>query len=103
MIVIHERAVRNGNLGLHPLDRARVFGVDRQTGIQPEITGVLNFCSDDLLEAGEIGLSDEAFRDLGLPDGAAVGATFAVAPAASIWSAPGCAVNALGARISTRS
>ena len=81
VIVIHERAVRNGNLGLHPLDRARVFGVDRQTGIQREITGVLNVCSDDLLEAGEIGLSDEAFRDLGLPDGAAVGASFALAPA----------------------
>jgi thymidine phosphorylase len=80
VIVIHERAVRNGNLGLHPLDRARVFGIDRQTGMQREITGVLNVCSDDLLEAGEIGLSDEAFRDLGLPDGAAVDASLAVAP-----------------------
>ncbi len=80
VIVIHERAVRNGNLGLHPLDRARVFGVDRQTGTQREITGVLNVCSDDLLEAGEIGLSEEAFHDLGLPDGAEVRASLAVAP-----------------------
>jgi len=81
VIVIHERAVRTGNLGLHPLDRARVFGVDRETGIQREITGVLNVCGDGLLEADEIGLSEEAFHDLGLPEGAAVGASFAVAPA----------------------
>jgi thymidine phosphorylase len=81
VIVIHERAVRTGNLGLHPLDRARVFGVDGQTGKPREITGVLNVCSDGLIEADEIGLSQEAFYDLGLPDGAAVGASFAVAPA----------------------
>jgi thymidine phosphorylase len=80
VIVIHERAVRHGNLGLHPLDRARVFGIDRQTGAPREITGVLNVCSDDLLEADEIGLSDEAFHDLGLPDGAEVRASLAVAP-----------------------
>ncbi len=80
VIVIHERAVRHGNLGLHPLDRARVFGIDRQSGVQREITGVLNVCSDGLLEADEIGLSDEAFHDLGLPDGAEVRASLAVAP-----------------------
>lgn len=80
MIVIHEHAVRNGNLGLHPLDRARVFGIDGQTGIQREITGVLNVGSDGLLDADEIGLSEEAFHDLGLPDGGAVGVSFAVAP-----------------------
>lgn len=80
VIVIHEHAVRTGNLGLHPLDRARVFGND-QTGRHREITGVLNVCSDTLLEADEIGVSEEAFRDLGLPAGAAVGASFAVAPA----------------------
>jgi len=80
VIVIHERAVRTGHLGLHPLDRARVFGVNGQTGKQREITGVLNVCSDLLLEADEIGLSEEAFCDLGLPDGAAVGASLAVAP-----------------------
>ena len=80
VIVIHQDAVRNGNLGLHPLDRARVFGIDRQTGRQREITGVLNVCSDGLLEADEIGLSEEAFHDLGLPDGAEVNASFAVAP-----------------------
>ncbi len=80
VIVIHERAVRHGNLGLHPLDRARIFGVDRETGKQREITGVLNICGDGLLEADEIGLSEEAFHDLGLPEGAAVGASLAVAP-----------------------
>jgi len=52
VIVIHARAVRTGNLGLHPLDRACVFGIDRRTGIRREITGVLNVCSDDLLDAG---------------------------------------------------
>ncbi len=81
VIFIHEHALRSGDLGLHPLDRARVFGVDRETGEPREITGVLNVCSDKLLEADEIGVSEEAFRDLGLPEGAAVGATFAVAPA----------------------
>jgi thymidine phosphorylase len=80
VIVIHERAVESGDLGLHPLDRARVFGLDQMTGQQREITGVLNVCSDTLLEPDEIGLSEEAFRDLGLPPGAAVGASFAVAP-----------------------
>jgi thymidine phosphorylase len=80
VIIIHERAVRTGNLGLHPLDRARVFGVDRETGTQREITGVLNVCSDTLLGPDEIGLSEEAFRDLGLPQGAAVEASLAVAP-----------------------
>ncbi|MDO8432618.1 MAG: thymidine phosphorylase family protein [Candidatus Binatus sp.] len=80
VIIIHERAVHDGNLGLRPLDRARVFGADRETGKQREITGVLNICSDDLLEADEIGLSKEAFHDLGLPEGAAVGASLAVAP-----------------------
>jgi thymidine phosphorylase len=80
VIVIHERAVREGKLGFRPLDRARVFGIDGQTGKQREITGVLNVCSDGLLQAGEIGVSDEAFRDLGLPDGAPVDASLAVAP-----------------------
>ena len=81
VIFIHEHALRSGDLGLHPLDRARVFGVDRETGKPREITGVLNVCSDKLLEVDEIGVSEEAFRDLGLPEGAAVGASFAVAPA----------------------
>jgi thymidine phosphorylase len=80
VIVIHERAIRNGNLGLHPLDRARVYGIDGQTGKQREITGVLNVCTDGLLEADEIGLSDEAFHDLRLATGTEVAASLAVAP-----------------------
>ncbi len=80
VIVIHQRAVRTGNLGFNPLDRAYVFGTDPTTGQTREVTGVLNFCSDTLLEPDQIGLSEEAFRDLGLPEGATVNATLAVPP-----------------------
>src|SRR5579863_2001408 len=80
VIVIHERAVRDGNLGFNPLDRARVFGTDAATGQTHEITGVLNFCKDMLVAPDEIGVSEQAFRDLGLPEGAPVNATLAVAP-----------------------
>lgn len=80
VIVIHERAVKEGNLGFNPLDRARVFGADEATGAAREITGVLNFCADTLVMPDEIGLSDQAFRDLALPEGAGVNATLAVAP-----------------------
>ena len=41
---------------------------------------MLNFCRDALIAADEIGLSDVAFRDLGLPEGARVHATIAPAP-----------------------
>ncbi|MBE3602761.1 thymidine phosphorylase family protein [bacterium] len=80
VIVIHQRAVREGKLGFNPLDRAYVFGDDPATGARREVTGVLNFCNDALLEPDEIGLSEEAFRDLGLPEGAQVNATLAVPP-----------------------
>jgi len=80
VVMIHELAVRNGNLGLNPLDRVLVSGVDPATGKYREITGVLNFCRDRLLEPDEVGLSDEAFRDLGLSESAQVSATLAVAP-----------------------
>jgi len=46
-----------------------------------EITAVLNFCRTDILGHDEIGLSEVAFRDLGLPEGAAVDATLARSPA----------------------
>jgi hypothetical protein len=58
------------------------FGVSirgGQTG--NEIVGVLNFCRGSLLDPDEIGLSDEAFHDLGLPESAQVNASLAVAPA----------------------
>ncbi len=80
VIVIHKQAVRSGNLGFNPLDRAFVFGLDPVSGATREITGVLNFCGDTLLAPDEIGLSEEAFRALALPEGSPVSATLAVSP-----------------------
>lgn len=80
VIVIHEHAVRVGNLGFNPLDRAVVMGTDPGGGARREITGVLNFCLDSLIAPDEIGVSDQAFRDLGLAEGAPVEATLAAAP-----------------------
>ncbi len=79
VIVIHQNTVRTGNLGFNPLDRAHLFGID-VNGQRHEVTGVLNFCSDALVADDEIGLSEQAFHDLGLPEGAAVNATLAAAP-----------------------
>lgn len=79
VVVVHEHAVRSGNLGFNPLDRVRVFGTDSLQAEPREISGVLNFCRDNLVAPDEIGLSDEAFRDLGLPEGSAVGAELAAA------------------------
>jgi thymidine phosphorylase len=81
VIMIHEQTVRSGDLGFNPLDRVRVWGIDSQREENSEIVGVLNFCRGSLLEPDEIGLSDEAFRDLGLPESAQVNASLAVAPA----------------------
>ena len=80
VIVIHKEAVRSGNLGFNPLDRAYVFGIDPVSGATREITGVLNFSSDTLLKPDEIGLSEEAFLALALPEGSQVSATLAVSP-----------------------
>jgi thymidine phosphorylase len=80
VIFIHEEAVRAGNLGFNPLDRVRVIGRTAPEGPTREITGILNFCRNALVAPDEIGLSDDAFRDLGLPEGAAVEATIAVPP-----------------------
>ena len=79
VVTIHEQAVRNGNLGFNPLDRVRVFGVD-SAGKEREITGVLNFARDAVVSPEEIGVSDEAFHDLGLPEKAEVSASLSVAP-----------------------
>ena len=78
-MVIHEAAVRAGDLGVHPMDRVRVHGT-APDGTAHEITGVLNFCRDSLIGHDEIGLSDVAFADLGLPEGARVHAGIAPAP-----------------------
>jgi thymidine phosphorylase len=80
IIVIHRDAVAKGNLGFNPMDRARVIGVDPHTGQARQVSGVLGFCFDTLIAEDEIGLTEDAFRDLGLPQGAPVSATLAFAP-----------------------
>jgi thymidine phosphorylase len=80
VVFIHEAAVRAGNLGFRPLDRARVVGQDPASGDVREVTGILNFCENTLVTPTEIGLSEVTFRDLGLPDGTPVRATIAPAP-----------------------
>jgi len=81
VIFIHRKAVEDGALGFKPLDRARVFGRDRATGEEREIEGVLNFCYDTLVAEDQIGLSESAFRDLGLDEDAPVTATLTAPPA----------------------
>ena len=78
---VHRDAVRKGGLGLKPLDRVRVVGDDAAGRRRHEITAVLNFTSDRLVSADEVGLSAVAFEDLGLPEGARVHATLSPAPA----------------------
>jgi thymidine phosphorylase len=74
---IHERAVREGNLGFQPLDRIQLVA----PGPSPrQINGIVNVCRDALVGATEIGLSEIAFRDLGLPEGTQVEARIARAP-----------------------
>ena len=80
VIMIHQSTVRAGSLGFNPLDRVHIFGADPSDGAQHEVTGILNFCRDALVEPDEIGLSDDAFADLGLPEGAQVQATIAPSP-----------------------
>jgi thymidine phosphorylase len=74
VVFLHERAVREGALGVHPLDRVRVVGGGA------EVTAVLNFCRTDLLAKDEVGLSEVAFADLGLAEGSAVEVTLARSP-----------------------
>ncbi|MBI3782571.1 MAG: thymidine phosphorylase family protein [Deltaproteobacteria bacterium] len=80
VIFIHEDAVRGGNLGFRPLDRVSVVGIDAATGTTHEVTGVLNFCRNALINADEIGLSEVAYRDLALAEGSDVRAALAPAP-----------------------
>jgi len=80
VVMVHAATVRDGNLGFNPLDRVYVVGEDPVTAAPREIIGVLNFCHDALVAPDEIGLSDVAFRDLGLPEGSAVRATIAATP-----------------------
>jgi thymidine phosphorylase len=80
VIFIHADAVRKGVLGFKPLDRVLVTGEDPASGETHEISGILNFCEDTLVEHDEIGLSNVAYSDLGLPAGAPVQATLAASP-----------------------
>jgi thymidine phosphorylase len=79
VVFVHERAIEAGALGLKPLDRVRVFGTDAK-GRQREITAVLNFCRDAILAKDEIGVSEVAWRDLGLAEGSRVSASLARSP-----------------------
>jgi len=79
IVVVHEAAVREGDLGFKPLDRVVVLGTDPATGERREVTAVLNFCRDEILRPTEIGLTDEVFADLGLPEGTEISATLAPA------------------------
>ncbi|MFN8037408.1 MAG: thymidine phosphorylase family protein [Acidimicrobiia bacterium] len=79
IVFIHEDAVRDGALGFNPLDRVRIVG-QAPDGDTREINGILNFCRDGVVTFDEIGLSEDAFRDLALPEGSLVDATIAPAP-----------------------
>jgi thymidine phosphorylase len=80
VVFINESTVRTGDLGFRPLDRVRVVGEDAMSGHLREVTGILNFCQDALVQPDEIGLSAVTFRDLALPEGTPVRATIAPAP-----------------------
>jgi thymidine phosphorylase len=80
VIFIREDTVREGILGFKPLDRVLVSGQDAGTAQRREISGVLNFCESPMLELDEIGLSNIAFADLGLPAGATIQAQLSASP-----------------------
>lgn len=80
VIFIQADAVDRGILGFKPLDRILVSGEDPETGEAREITGVLNFCEDSLLEPDQIGLSNVAYSDLGLASGTSVQLTLSASP-----------------------
>jgi len=80
VIFIHVDAVSQGVLGFKPMDRVLISGDDPDTGKNREITGILNFCEDSLIEIDQIGLSSIAYSDLGLPEGTSVRAALAVSP-----------------------
>jgi thymidine phosphorylase len=80
VIFIHADAVAQGVLGFKPMDRVLVTGDDPETGKSHEITGILNFCEDSLLERDEIGLSTIAYSDLGLTEGTIIRAELAASP-----------------------
>lgn len=80
VLFIHADAVARGVLGFKPLDRVLVSGRDPKSGKLHQIIGILNFCEDALVEVDEIGVSNVAFGDLGLPEGSAIEAELAAPP-----------------------
>lgn len=80
VVFVHEAAIAAGEIGFNPVDRVRVTGADPTAGTARELTGTLNFCRDSLIAPDEIGLSEVAFRDLGLPEGTSVRVTLSPAP-----------------------
>jgi thymidine phosphorylase len=81
VLYVHEEALRVGDYGFQPLDRVLVVGSHPDSGERREISAVVHFCRDSLVAPDELGLSELAFRDLGLPEGADVRATLAPSPA----------------------
>ncbi len=80
VIFIREDAVKEGLLGFKPLDRILVSGRNVETGEEHEVSGILNFCESPMLELDQIGLSNVAFTDLGLPQDSPIRATLAASP-----------------------
>jgi thymidine phosphorylase len=80
VIFIREDAVKEGVLGFKPLDRILVSGEHAETGKEREVSGVLNFCESPMLDLDEIGLSNVAYIDLGLPEGTPLRATLTASP-----------------------
>jgi thymidine phosphorylase len=81
VVFIHEDAVRTGELGFKPLDRVNVVGGEPGEPSSAQVTGILNFCRNGLVAPDEVGLSEVAFADLGLPEDALVRTEFAPPPA----------------------
>lgn len=80
VVFLHRHAVDRGELGLNPLDRVRVVVAGTADRPPREIEGVLNFCHDGLVADDEVGVSESAFRDLGVAEGTLVTAALAAPP-----------------------
>lgn len=79
VVFVHEAAVTAGEAGFNPVDRVRVTGT-APDGATRVLTGTLNFCRDALIAPDELALSEVAFRDFGVPEGAPVRVTLSPAP-----------------------
>jgi len=80
IVYLHEDTVRTGHLGFQPLDRIHVVAVRQGEALTPRVTGVINFCRDGLVGMDEVGLSEVAFADFGMPENSPVRAEIAPSP-----------------------